>query len=190
MTRIVLRRRRWDLRGYLVFMRLIRRFWRRRYGRDFLLDKGENKNSKRINAQGKNSNMRSTTNSFKMVTKDRTFYCCCLGSDGIYGLALFYSKLDLCTRFESAVSTLWKKSDRCFINGKKGKRLKPRMYDVRSGEEVCFEGVEQQKKAWKGNKRFFRKYEDFEKGVETGRIFWGGENNALHYATSIIYILN
>ncbi|GMI10989.1 hypothetical protein TrLO_g9312 [Triparma laevis f. longispina] len=115
----------------------------------------------------------SVRQSFKMVTKDRTFYCCCLGSDGIYGLALFYSKLDLCTRFESAVSTLWKKSDRCFVNGKKGKRLKPRMYDVRSGEEVCFEGVEQQKKAWKGNKRFFRKYEDFEKGVETGRIFWG-----------------
>ncbi|GMH80054.1 hypothetical protein TL16_g08383 [Triparma laevis f. inornata] len=57
----------------------------------------------------------SVRQSFKMVTKDRTFYCCCLGSDGIYGLALFYSKLDLCTRFESAVSTLWKKSDRCFL---------------------------------------------------------------------------
>ncbi|GMI12636.1 hypothetical protein TrVE_jg3110 [Triparma verrucosa] len=116
--------------------------------------------------------------SFRMVTNGRTFYVCCLGSDGIYGVAMFSSKLDLAARFGSKVQDVWRRSDRCFVTGGKGKKLKPRMYDIRNGEEVCFQGVEQQKQAWKGNKKYFKKYEDYEKGVEAGRIFWGGGGEA------------
>ena len=72
-----------------------------------------------------------------------TFWACCIGGDGLFGVACFESRLDLEARMlGSAHGDVWRREARCVYTGEGGKRMKDGKYHRLTGEEVVFKDRE------------------------------------------------
>lgn len=105
--------------------------------------------------------------------------------DKLFGIALFYSRMDLESRFlpPSYHSKVFRHQLRCSYTdlteselGSKLKRIKPRSYDIRTGMEILYSSGDAQKSHWKEVKPFMKPLSHRDEGIETGRQFWDVKN--------------
>lgn len=105
----------------------------------------------------------------------------CDSEGGVFGIALHRSRLDCESRALPAGrhSEVWRPEPVCSYSGelaedgKKLKRTKPRTYDIRSGNEICYKVAASQRAHWPEVKRYSKPLEEREKGMREGRMWWG-----------------
>ncbi|GMI43211.1 hypothetical protein TrCOL_g2609 [Triparma columacea] len=109
------------------------------------------------------------------------------GSDGLFGVAVFRSRMDLEKRMAGGKG-VWRPQPRCArgrerngVDGVKLKRCKPPLFDMVTGEELVFSSGAAQKEVWGKVKKTKGELKERDEGVGKGKDWWGESEMSVLY---------